>query len=193
MEDALPVMRGLSTRQHLPVVGVRPVATRHDDRSPAVLGTAVAAEPALARAGSVITARASDSSCSLSTPDAAARTACCISGERDSATERSRLWTRSSATTEPFRSAAPHYYDAVAPLTGQVPGRQRHRTMARHAHLSNAHLVAVSEKVGGGGAAMESSTDDPKASSGVCPCAAEPTDNRLRPRPERRIISRKQA
>ena len=51
MEDASTAMRELSAPQDLPVVGAMTLATGRDDRAPAVLATAVAAEPTIARTG----------------------------------------------------------------------------------------------------------------------------------------------
>ena len=78
------------------------------------------------------------------------------------------------------------------PLVGKLLGHRRHRTTAGYAHLADGHLVEAAEQVGGViAAAMGSSADAPKASSGVRPCAVEPADDRLHYRTARRVIARK--
>ena len=77
-------------------------------------------------------------------------------------------------------------------LVGKLLGHRRHRTTAGHAHLAEGHLVEAAEEVRGViAAAMGSSTDAPKGSSGVRPCAVEPADDRLHYRPARRVIARR--
>ena len=78
------------------------------------------------------------------------------------------------------------------PLVGKLLGHRRHRTTAGYAHLADGHLVEAAEQVGGViAAAMGSSADAPKASSGVRPCAVEPADDCLHHRTARRVIARK--
>ena len=78
------------------------------------------------------------------------------------------------------------------PCTKTRRGHRRHRTTVGYAHLADGHLVEAAEQVGGViAAAMGSSADAPKASSGVRPCAVEPADYRLHHRTARRVIARK--
>ena len=104
--------RPASTRQKSVPRWLRHGATT--GRLPASLRQSHPSQRRLARAR-FMTSSTSASSGSLSAPATTARTAICTFGVRVSVTDRSRLSTRSSATTEPSRRAAPRHCTAVAP------------------------------------------------------------------------------